>query len=91
MRLALGARPREVTALVVREGGLLAGLGLALGLVGAGAAARLLQSQLFGVTPRDTTSYVVGTVAIAAAALVASWLPARRAAAIAPVEALRTD
>ena len=56
-----------------------------------GVAARLLQSQLFGVTPRDTTSYVVGTVAIAAAALVASWLPARRAAAIAPVEALRTD
>jgi putative ABC transport system permease protein len=91
VRLALGARPRQVTALVVREGGVLAAIGLALGLAGAGVAARLLQSQLFGVTPRDAASYLVGIGAIAVAALMAAWLPARRASSIAPVEALRTQ
>ncbi len=91
VRLALGARPKQVTALVVREGGTLAAVGLVLGLAGAGIAAQLLQSQLFGVTPRDALSYIVGIVAIAASALLACWLPARRASAIAPVEALRTD
>jgi len=91
VRLALGARRWQVTALVVREGGWLAALGLVIGLVGAGIAARLLQSQLFGITPRDAPSYAAAILAIAATAFVACWLPARRAAAIAPIEALRTD
>src|SRR6185295_4842037 len=89
VRLALGARPGQVMALVVREGAALAAIGLTLGVVGAAIAARLLQSQLFGVTPRDAISYAIASVAIASAAMLACWLPARRIAAITPLDALR--
>ena len=91
VRLALGARPGQVMALVIREGAVLAAIGLALGVVGAAIAARLLHSQLFGVTPRDAISYAIASVAIASAAMLACWLPARRIAAITPLDALRTD
>ena len=91
VRLALGARPQQVTALVLREGALLAGVGLVLGLVCASVAARLLQSQLFAVSPGDVRSYLVAAVAIGIAALTACWLPARRASAISPLEAIRAE
>jgi len=91
VRLALGARPQQVTALVLREGALLAGVGLVLGLVCASVAARLLQSQLFAVSPGDVRSYLVAAVAIGIAALTARWLPARRASAISPLEAIRAE
>jgi ABC-type lipoprotein release transport system permease subunit len=76
---------------VLREGAVLAAAGVAIGLAGAAMAARLLQSQLFGVTPRDGVSYALAAGAIAGAALAACWLPARRASSIQPHEALRAD
>ena len=77
--------------MVLREGVWLAGAGLTFGLLSAAVAARLLQSQLFGVTPRDAVSYAAAALAIAAAAVAACWLPARRASAISPLESLRAD
>jgi predicted permease len=91
VRLALGAQPAQVVALVLREGAALAIVGVGVGVVGAGAVAQLLASQLFGVTPRDGASYGVAVIAIAAAAVAACWLPARRATAISPLEALRSE
>jgi putative ABC transport system permease protein len=91
VRLALGAQPAQVTALVLKEGAVLAGVGLLFGLAFAAGAARLLQSQLFAVSPLDGASYAAGAVAIGAAAIAACWLPARRASAISPLDALRTD
>jgi len=91
VRLALGAQPSQVISLVVREGVVLAAVGVGLGLVGAASAAQLLASQLFGITPRDAASYGVAVVAIAVAAVAACWLPARRATIISPLEALRSE
>jgi putative ABC transport system permease protein len=91
VRLALGARPSQVTALVLREGALLAATGLTIGLVCAAAAARLLASQLFAVSATDAASYLGAAAAIGAAALTACWLPARRASAISPLEAIKAE
>jgi putative ABC transport system permease protein len=91
VRLALGARPGEVMTLVLREGVVLAGIGLALGVLGAGLGARVLRNQLFGVGATDATSYAVAVVAIGVVALAASWLPARRAAAISPLMAMKAE
>jgi putative ABC transport system permease protein len=91
VRLALGARPGQVEALVVYEGARLAAVGLALGLPAAAMGARLLQSQLFGVTPRDPASYALAFVLLAAVTLTASWVAARRAAVANPIEILRAE
>ena len=91
VRLALGAQPGQVTTLVLREGALLGGLGLTCGLVCAAIAARLLESQLFGVSPGDVASYAMAVVAIGSTALAACWLPARRASSINPLDAIRTE
>ena len=91
VRLALGARPAQVTALVLREGALLAALGLTIGLFCAAGAARLLESQLFAVSPSDVVSYIGAAAAIGGAALAACWLPARRASAISPLDAIRAE
>jgi putative ABC transport system permease protein len=80
-----------VTALVLRQGAVLAGLGLASGLVFAAIAARFLEGQLFAVSSRDFVSYVSAASAIAAAALTACWLPARRASAASPLDAIRAE
>jgi putative ABC transport system permease protein len=89
LRLALGARPGQLLALVVREGGRLAVTGLAIGLVGASIAALLLRNQLIGVTPRDPLSYGFAVGVLLLAAVLASWAPARRAMRVNPVESLR--
>jgi putative ABC transport system permease protein len=89
IRMALGARPHDVLSLVVREGMLLAGLGIVLGIGGAFAATRLLASLLFGVTPTDPVTLASVAALLGAVALLACWLPARRAARVDPVEALR--
>src|SRR4051794_8246 len=91
VRLALGAQPGQVTTLVLREGVRLTAAGLAAGLVSAGVAARLLQNQLFAVSPRDAASYLSAAAAIAIVAIAACWLPARRASAISPLESLRAE
>jgi len=77
--------------LVVREGARLAGAGLVLGTVVAAAAGQALRAQLFGVTPRDFVTYATAIGVIGVAALASSWLPARRASSVSPLEALRSE
>jgi putative ABC transport system permease protein len=91
LRLALGARPHQVLALVVREGGRLAIGGVVLGLGGALVAAFLLSNQLVGVTPADPISYGAAVAVLMLAAIVASWAPARRAMRVSPLESLRVQ
>jgi ABC-type antimicrobial peptide transport system permease subunit len=91
IRLALGAQTGAVRALVVREGGLLAIAGVAVGLAGALAATRALGTLLFGVTARDPLTFALAAATLIAMALIASWIPARAATRIDPVHALRGD
>ncbi len=91
VRMALGARPGDVVALVVRQGAGLVAAGAVLGLFGAAAASRLLESFLFGVGADDPLTFAAAPVALVAVALVACWLPGRRAARIHPMDALRVD
>ncbi|MBC7897127.1 MAG: ABC transporter permease [Cytophagaceae bacterium] len=89
VRLALGARPSDVTGLIVRQSGTVIALGVALGLLAAVAAARLLQALLFGVVWHDALTYVAVAFGLFGVALLASWIPARRAAGLSPTEAMR--
>jgi len=91
VRLAIGATPGDVVRLFVREGAGLTLVGVGCGLAGALAVTRALSTLLFGVTTTDpiTFAFVAGTLAIVA--LLASYLPARRAARVDPMTALRTD
>ena len=91
VRLALGAQMSDVRLAIVREGAMLATIGAGIGLAGGAVAARLLAAQLYGVTANDPASYAAATAAMTAASLVASWLPARRATTISPLDALRAD
>jgi predicted permease len=91
VRLALGAEPVGVARGIVREGGVVAVIGIAAGVSIALAGARLIESLLYGISPRDPVVFVTTTIALLAVALLACWLPARRAARLSPLEALRTD
>jgi putative ABC transport system permease protein len=91
VRMALGAQPRTVLALVLRDSVVTVGAGLLLGAMAAIGLARFLTSLLFGVRPGDPATIVVTGSALLAAALLASYAPARRAATVDPLEALRTD
>ncbi|MGE0440330.1 MAG: ABC transporter permease [Gemmatimonadales bacterium] len=91
IRTALGASGGEVVRMIVREGATLAVTGLGIGALLALFATRVLGSLLFGVSPADPVTYAAITVVLVGAALLASWIPARRAAAVAPVEVLRED
>ena len=91
IRLALGARPGEVVGMVLRGGLLLAGIGLVVGFVGYLGLARLLQAVVFGVSPRDPVTLAVGATVLAAAAVAACWVPARRASRVDPAISLRTE
>jgi ABC-type antimicrobial peptide transport system permease subunit len=91
IRLALGALPRQVLAMILREAtwvsltGVLVGLGAAYGL------ARLVRSMLYGLQPADPVSLISGSALLIAVGLAASWIPARRAASVEPMEALRHE
>ncbi len=91
VRMALGARPRDVSRMVLTQSGSVVGIGLIIGLAGALALSRLLTSLLFQVTATDATTYAAVTLFLLAVAALASWLPARRAAALDPVTALRME
>ena len=91
VRLALGAAPGSVAGMIVRQGGSVALAGVALGLVCAMAASRLMASLLYGVSPRDPAVFAATTLTLLSVALIACWLPARRAARLNPLEALRAE
>jgi predicted permease len=91
IRVALGARERQVSGMFVWNGLVLAGIGVVCGLVAAAGLARLISSLLFGVTAGDPVTYTVMSAALIGAALLASYIPARRAAAVNPVESLRSE
>jgi putative ABC transport system permease protein len=91
VRMALGAPAGSVVRGVVSQGMTLAGAGVAIGFLGAWAGSRLLGSLLYGVSAHDPLTYAATSAALIGVALLASWLPARRASRIDPVEALRAD
>ena len=77
--------------MVVAEGARLVGVAVAIGLVGSLAATRLLRSQLFGVEPHDAVTFVAVTAVLGGVAILACYIPARRASRVDPMEALRID
>jgi predicted permease len=91
VRLALGAEPATVAAMILRQGSTVTGIGAAIGLVTALAGTRLIASLLYGVSPRDPMVFVATTTIILAVAALACWLPARSAARLSPLEALRAE
>jgi putative ABC transport system permease protein len=91
VRMALGATARDVVRLVLRQSARLAAAGVVVGLLGGLAAARLLTSLLFGVQPRDPATFAVVGFGLFGVALVATFVPARRASRVDPMEALRTE
>jgi putative ABC transport system permease protein len=91
IRMALGAKQGDVLRLVVRQGMLPAVAGVALGLAGALAATRAMASQLYGGGAADPLTFAVVALFLATVALVATYVPARRATRVAPTEALRYE
>jgi predicted lysophospholipase L1 biosynthesis ABC-type transport system permease subunit len=91
IRMALGARPGRMVGVIIGDAAWPVGLGLAIGLAGAAAATRLIASFLFETEPTDPLALVTTVVAMAATALAAAWIPARRAAHVDPVKALRVE
>jgi predicted permease len=91
IRTALGARPADVMVLVLGQSTLVTLVGIAAGLAGAALSTRYLQGMLFGLTPLDPSTFVAVSIAFAAIAMLAAYLPARRATKVDPLVALRTE
>jgi hypothetical protein len=91
IRLALGAQARELKYMFVRSGLVLAAIGVAIGLCAAAGLTQLMKSLLFGISQLDPVVYAVVPLMLVTAAAMASYLPARRASAIDPMEALKTE
>jgi predicted permease len=91
VRMALGARRADISRMVLRHGGIVTALGVALGLVAALALTRLMASLLYGVSAVDATTYALAALVVGAVSLLASYIPARRATGVDPGEALRWE
>jgi hypothetical protein len=91
IRIAVGATVGNVVGLVLRQGLVLASIGVALGAAAALAVTPLMSSLLYGVQSRDPLTFVLGPLILGVVSVMASWIPARRAAAMDPVRALRLD
>jgi predicted permease len=91
IRMAMGAQPKQIVTLVLRQASFLIIAGILLGLLGAFAATRYVQSLLFGVQPHDVSTYVLAAALLAGVALAAAFIPARRGARIDPMRALRYE
>lgn len=91
LRMALGAHPRSVLGMIVRTGLALAGTGILIGLAGSFALTRYIRGILFGIQPTDPFTFTAVAFLLLIVALAASWIPARRAAAVDPMEALRYE
>ncbi len=89
VRMALGARSEDVLRMIVGQGARLAGIGIAVGLLAAFGAGRAIASILFGTSPADPVSFIAIALLLIGTAVLASWIPARRAAAVDPMVALR--
>jgi predicted permease len=91
IRLALGAQPGQVRGMILRESGWLACAGVVAGVAAALALTRLVKSMLYGVQPWDPATMAAGGLLLLGVALAASWIPARRAAGVQPMDALRHE
>jgi putative ABC transport system permease protein len=91
VRLALGALPRGILHLILRESLALVARGVAAGVLVAGAVTRFIASLLYGLSPNDPFTYAAVALLLAGVAVLACWLPARRAAQVDPMVALRCD
>jgi ABC-type antimicrobial peptide transport system permease subunit len=91
IRVAVGAQRGAIVQLVLKEGMLLTALGVAVGSAGSWGLVRSIQSMLFGIQPHDALTFISVPSLLAVVALLACWLPARRAAKVNPIEALRHD
>jgi predicted permease len=91
IRLALGAQPAQVRSMILRESTWLTVAGMVAGVTAALVLTRLVKSMLYGVTPNDPVTLVAGVALLIGVALVATWIPARRAASVQPMEALRHE
>jgi putative ABC transport system permease protein len=91
IRAALGAQPASVLKLILGQGARLAGYGIALGLAAAFALTRLMANLLYGVKPTDALTFAAAPLLLGAVALLASYIPSRRAMALDPMAALRHE
>ena len=91
VRLALGARRAQIIGQIVRQGLLLAGIGLACGLAAAIGAGKWLSASLINVSPTDGATFAAVAIVLLVAAAAASLIPARRASSVDPLKALRTE
>jgi len=91
IRMAIGARPQDVSRAILREAGLLAAVGVGIGVPLAVVAVRIIRWLLYGVTPYDPVTLGVAVIVLIGAALLAAWIPARRAARLDPMAALRFE
>jgi putative ABC transport system permease protein len=91
IRMTLGARPSDVLRLIYGQGSRLIGIGIAAGVVLALLVTRLMRALLFGISPSDPMTYAAVIIGLSGVALVACWIPARRALKTDPVEALRVS
>jgi putative ABC transport system permease protein len=91
IRVALGATVREILALVIRQGMLLTLIGVAMGIAGSLVLTKLISELLFGITPTDASTLIATALLFGAVSLLATYIPARRAATIDPTTAFRSE